>query len=392
LTIVALLLASCSTPKETPADAAAQPLVPADSGVAEAKKGRAAPPIKEATRQEAEKALADLEGWVKEGATDPQNPWALAHGIVGFGPELKVPDGRLAIDVIVGDFLKKGPQGYAFPATSETTGFPVEPHKDLLLKTLIESGVPQTRSFKLKGGGKVKLREIFEDAEKRFAFPTDDSGWRNYAWTAYAMLLGNKSLEKVDTPARSYPFREVAARTVDRLEQEQSIFDVWAGHPELVEKRKQGIYAHHCGGLHFVQAAVVAASVVKDPLLIERVKRQLDLVLFRWDAERRIYKEALWNEPKYRWVLLVQELKFYGHVLETFALAKDYGLFEADAVSSAKMRQVAGDLVETVGWLAEAYKKETMQQLPAQTRFDLTGDGCHAIRGLRRGLVAFFAP
>lgn len=385
---------ACSEKKPvTPADAGvAAAQVAADAAVVAAKKGRAAPPYKEATREDAEKALASLETWVKEGATDVRNPWAMAHGIVGFGKDLKVPDGRLAIDVIVDDYLKKGELGYFFPTIAENTGLPVEPHKDLLLKTLIESGVPQDRTFKLKGGGKLKLRELFEDTEKRFAFPTDDSGWRNYAWSAYALLLGNKSLERIDTAKRSIPFREVAARTVDRLELEQRFLDEWAGHPELVEKRKQGIYSHHCGGLHFVQAAVAAASIVKDPLLIERVKRQLDLVLFRWDAERRIYKEALWNEPKYRWLLLVQELKFYGHVLETFALAKDYGLFTTDAETALKMRQITGDLVETVGWLADAYKKETMKEMPVQTQFDLIGDGCHAIRGLRRGLVAFFAP
>lgn len=361
---------------------------PADSGVAEKAK-RPAPPLREATRAEAEKTLANLESWVKEGASDPSNAWALAHGITGFGKDLKTTDGRAAVDAIVIDYVQKTPEGWSFPPKT-AEGLPVEPHKDLLIKTLLESGVPQDHVFKTKQG-KVTLRQLFEDAEKRFAFPADDAGWRNYAWSEYAMILGNKSLQRIDTAKGPIDFKTMATKTLERLELEQGFLEPLLGKPEELEKRRQGIYAHHCGGLHFVQAAVLGAVVTQDPALMARARKQLDLVLFRWDAERRIYKETLWNEPKYRWLLLVQELKFYGHVLETFALAKDYGLIEPDDALKLKMRQIAGDLAETASFLEEAYKPAIKKEMPAQTQLDLIGDGCHAIRGLRRGLVAFFS-
>jgi hypothetical protein len=386
-----LVLAGCPAKTAEQIDAAVAQQDAAQPAPAEAaaKTKREAPPLREATREDAERALANLESWTRAGAADPKNAWALAHGIVGFGKELKTPDGRSAPDVIVGDYLDKREDGFYFHLHAE--GTPVEPHADLMIKTLLESGVPPDRAFKTKVG-KVTLAQIVEDAEKRFDFPSDESGWRNYAWSAYALMLANKDSGQLDTEKGPVPLAALAEKTVARLEVEQQFLVPLLGHPEALEKRRQGIYAHHCGGLHFVQAAVLGASIAKMPALTERVKKQLELVFFRWDAERRIYKEALWNEPKYRWLLLVQELKFYGHVLETFALAKDYGVFEPDEAQSLKLRQIAGDLVETSSWLADAYKKEAMQQMPPQTQYDLIGDGCHAIRGLRRGLVAFFAP
>src|SRR5688500_7638100 len=45
-------------------------------------------------------ARAKLERWVKGGASDPGNGWALAHGLVGYGRDLQAGDGRLAIEAI----------------------------------------------------------------------------------------------------------------------------------------------------------------------------------------------------------------------------------------------------------------------------------------------------
>ena len=75
-----------------------------------------------------------------------------------------------------------------------------------------------------------------------------------------------------------------------------------------VEKRKQGIFAHTCGGLHFVQAVARWVLTGGGDAERARLRRQLDLVLFRWDAERRIYARMIAAEPRYRVLLLVQAL------------------------------------------------------------------------------------
>ncbi|MCK6546706.1 hypothetical protein L6R52_12720 [Myxococcota bacterium] len=364
-------------------------------------KPRAVPPMREATKVETEAALKKLQDWVLPGASDNRNAWALAHGLVGWGPSLKAADGRLAVEAIVEDYIEQkvndaGKPSWYFPEATPS-GVPVEPHRDLVLKTMMESGVPLTRKFKTRDGKTVTPAEIAHDAEARFTFPRDDAGWRNYAWSVYSFFLASKgeNAKAIKTAQGSVTLLELAARTVARLEEEQQFLEeVFAAKAyDKVDKRRQGIYAHHCGGLHFVQAAALGASVTQDANLKKRVLHQLEVVLFRWEAERRIYKEVLAEQPQYKWLILVQELKFYGHVMETFALARDYGVLPKDAETERKLRMVAADLVDVVAQLEPAYRsQDVLAQVAQQTRYDLIGDGCHAIRGLRRGLVAFFAP
>jgi hypothetical protein len=357
------------------------------------------PPMREATRSDIERSLLLLENWVKKGATDPKNAWAMAHGIVAFGKDVKSTDGRKSIDAIVADYAEmqkkvKGGGGWTFPReTAAPELIPVQPHQNLMIKTFLVAGVPRDYAFKTKYKNKVTLEQLVREAEESFSFPTDDAGWRDYAWTAYALMLARSDAGKIKTSTGTIEMKELAEKTLARLELEQSFLEPLLGHPERVEKRKQGIYAHHCGGLHFVQAGVLAAAKTKDPEMIARARHQLDLVMFRWEAERRIYDETLRDQPKYKWLLLVQELKFFGHVLETFALARDYGVLPNDAELEKKIRLVAGDLVEVIAKLEPAYaNQDAIGASVPQTKYDLIGDGCHAIRGLRRGLVAFFPP
>jgi hypothetical protein len=390
-----LLLSAC--PKGQERDAA-QATVARDSGATAATTPPvpASFPIHEATRKDAETALRDLEEWTKNGASDPENAWAMAHGLLAFGKDLETSDHRRAIDVLVGDFVEKKRVGkrdvFQFPESSAAK-IPVAPHRDIIVKSLLESGVPLDRTFELRKGGTVTLDRLLKDAESTFAMPAEEAGFRNYAWSVSAFLIGRAKEKRIETKTGSIGFDFLAQRTMSELEKEQAFLEepMITGHPERVEKRKQGIYAHTCGGLHFVQAAILGAAITRRPELIARARRQLDIVLFRWEAERRIYKQALFQQPEYKWILLVQELKFYGHVLETFALAEDWGVLQSDALMKQKLRRVAGDLADTVFALDQAYaRQKELRKASEQTYYDLIGDGCHAIRGLRRSLVAFF--
>ncbi len=261
------------------------------------------------------------------------------------------------------------------------------------MKTLLEAGVPLDTKFALKKGGKVTLDRLLSDAEYTFRMPTDEAGYQNYAWSVTAFLLGRQKQKRIQTKTGSISFDFLAERTMSELEKETAFLQepMISGHPERVKKEKQGIYAHTCGGIHFVQTAVLAAALTKRPDLIARAKRQLDVLLFRWEAERQIYKSAAFQRPEYKWLLLIQELKFYGHVTETFALAQDWGLLDADGEMKQKIRRVIGDLDDTILALDQAYaKQKDLERADVQRYYDLIGDGCHAIRGLRRSLVAFF--
>ena len=368
-----------SSPAKTPAKATAPPKpTPAPSP--------ARPTTTSSiTAKDIQAAIDRLSSYVEVGARDPTNAWALAHGVVGFGKGHTTAKGELAIDVLVRDFAVEKDGKIEFPETAG--GQPVEPHEDLIVKAMLESGVPLTRRFKLASGRSVTMGRLAANAAARSESPTLPKDWLEYAWTLSAVLAGN--LE----PPKS-PRDVIAIQALSYLEGQQAFLTdlMERGQPEKVQKRKQLIYAHTCGGLHFVQAAVRGAAATKDPKHIARARVQLETVLFRWEAERRIYRDYRRRAPQYRVLLLTQELKFYGHVVETMALANQWGVFEATEANRRRVAAVIRDLMTTIDLLGGAYQSlDQVRKAKEQTYLDLIGDGCHAIRGLRVALVAFFA-
>jgi hypothetical protein len=59
------------------------------------------PAPRRATRPEARALAKRLGNAVRAPAGDPKSAWALAHGMVAFGPSFAAADGRPASDVIV---------------------------------------------------------------------------------------------------------------------------------------------------------------------------------------------------------------------------------------------------------------------------------------------------
>jgi hypothetical protein len=337
------------------------------------------------TAKDVQAAMDRLSRYVEAGARDPTNAWALAHGLVAFGKDHTTTNGELAIDVLVRDFAIENNGKIEFPETA--AGQPVEPHEDLIVKAMLESGVSLTRRFKLSSGRSVTMGRLAANAAGRAESPTLPKDWLEYAWTLSAVLAGNLK------PPKS-PRDVIAIQALSYLEGQQAFLTdlMERGQPERVQKRKQLIYAHTCGGLHFVQAAVRGAAATKDPKHIARARVQLETILFRWEAERRIYRDYRRRAPQYRVLLLTQELKFYGHVVETLALANRWGVFEATEANRRRVTAVIRDLITTIDLLAGAYGNlDKVRKAKEQTYLDLIGDGCHAIRGLRVALVAFFA-
>ena len=150
-----------------------------------------------------------------------------------------------------------------------------------------------------------------------------------------------------------------------------------------------------CGGLHFVQAALRAAAGSGSVELRTRALRQLALLLRRYDAERALYASSVRSHPEARLIVSGQQLKFFGHLLETLALARELGLLDQDAalgraVDDARQRAAA----DVLAVLAQLEAEHAYQRLPElgvqrpQLQLDLIGDGCHALHGLRATLPA----
>ena len=346
-----------------------------------------------ADRSAVEAGIAKLSVMVKSGAQDLTNPWAMAHGLAAFGAELKASDGRRAVDAIVADHLEDRTVGgrtvVGFPGRTAIRE-PVEPHPHLMAKAFAEAGVPLERRLGA-GPRSTTLRKLLDDAAWTFSIPSDKAGWHEVAWALSAFAAHPPERGPLKTQLGPVSLEAAAVAALGRLEREQAFLaePMRLRRPDAVQKRRQGIYGHNCGGLHFVQAVTRAAGLF--PSLHTRIQRQLAAVRFRWAAERRLYRRLANEKPKYRPLLLIQELKFYGHVLETMALAVKWGVITADGALRREMRMVAADLLDTIRALEPLYGRlDRIRETTPQTYYDLVGDGCHAVRGLRESLVAFF--
>ena len=235
---------------------------------------------------------------------------------------------------------------------------------------LTEVGLDPETPLPVSETATITLAELVEDAEHAFALPSPSASWDDFAWSANLFFLTHGLEDELSTRDGALSMRELAETALSRVELEQAFLDdlMKVGAPERVQKRRQGIFAFTCGGLHLVQAGLRGAAMLGTPEAIERARHQLEILRFRWVAERRIYREALAANPDYAPLLLVQELKFFGHALETLALAVELNILEPDAATRGLFKQIAGDLRRTVSALTPIYSAgDAIRRVRAQT-------------------------
>lgn len=332
-------------------------------------------------------------------AADPSNPWALAHGIKTLGPKFLASDGRKAIDVIVDDFLMQNtlpdggvgpgaPYGFARYAKDRT---PIEPHTNLNTKAMaVDARVPLTTKFKTKFGT-VTLQQLVDSAKTGFRHvPSNAAYWQDVGWTL-SLLASNKPGTTWKTAdGTTISLDVVFDDAMTQLERETD--ELGKGldqHLPRVDKKKQGLYAHPCGGLHFVQGVLSWAThpEVKKKWA-ERIDRQVLIHFYRLESERVQYDEAyqhtLTAMPQFKLPVLVQMVKFYGHWLETVGHFRDFG-WKPNAAQQLEINKAKAYLDVAVRALEEDHAFERMAEIKKsqpQVYLDLIGDSCHAAHGL----------
>lgn len=334
-------------------------------------------------------------------AADPHNPWALAHGIHALGASFLAADGRRAADVAFQDFLQRDglPDGgpgsgspFRFPRYG-ADGTPIEPHANLITRALVcDARLPLSQSFKTSWGT-TSLKAMVDGIKRGFRYTPDSiDSWRDQGWTldlfATVMKPGDKwttgdgtviSIDRVFDDALAELERETA-----------ELRDGMERHLPQVPKRKQGIYAHSCGGLHFVQGVFAWA---KHPSVRKRWGKRLDtqvaIVFYRLLSEAQqydaAYQQTLTTMPQYRLDILVQKLKFYGHWLETVGRIKRELKWKLDFQQTQQVAFARAMLDDTVRQLEAEKAFERMEELrrsKPQLYLDLIGDSCHAAGGL----------
>lgn len=328
-------------------------------------------------------------------AADPKNPWALAHGITGLGKDFVASDGRLARNVIVEDFLLKNQSSDGGPGPGSPWGFlkygpdgtPIEPHTNLLTKTFVLAGVKPQVSFKTRAKETVTLAQLVEAVKAGFRHvPASDEYWKDVGWTLD--LLGHSLEPGPKAKVGATDFNLVMNDALDYLEKAQA--EIQAGMEKglpQVPKRKQGIYAHSCGGLHLVQAVFTWARFAPvKKAWGPRLDKQIDVLFYRLDSERQQYDEALKQAPQYELQILTQMVKFYGHFLETTARLKDENRWKPNAQQTLAINRAKALLDAALRRLDEkkTFSPERMSEIRATQRqvyLDLIGDACHAAHG-----------
>lgn len=389
-------------PSATPALASASAAAPVSSAIA---------PRRPATDAELVEGIALLESSVRTAAGDPTSPWALAHGLVAFGPEFRATDDRLAVDVI-GTFVERRRVGdrelWLFPERRQ--GALVEPHRHLLVKTLLELELPATRRFALGDGASVTLGELVLGVRQAMTLPSGDADWHHAAWALSALASADAAglADSASATTRGLATRELAARALERLEADHAVVASFDGPVERAfapgsplreaKANKSGIFGHSCGGLHLVQAVLTAFATAPESER-KRVARQLGVLIYRYESERLTLTELLRAHPAQGLLLRVQQLKFFGHWVETVTLARQLGYLQPGAEGTKRLEgltlEAAADVVAVARELHAGGVYQRLPQVRAereQTYLDLVGDACHAIRGLRRARALTGAP
>ncbi len=329
-------------------------------------------------------------------AADPSNPWALAHGITAFGAGFSARDGALAPDAIIGRYLLPNPAFDGGIANGGRFGFlkygpggtPIEPHTNLHLKTLVLAGVPLSRQFSSRAGP-VTLGTLLDNATRWFRHvPASEEYWEDAAWTLDALSATHtpKNAALPQSDGTTLDLNRAFDDGLDYLEKSTDEFKVaLRDHIPMVPKRRQGLYAHSCGGLHLVQAVL---SWARFPAVRARwgarVDNQIAVLFYRVQSERAQYEDALRQAPGETVRIATQMVKFYGHFLETTGRLKKE-LQWAPQPEHLRAIAVAKAMLDRAVRLLESKNAfDALSDLRAkdpQVFLDLIGDSCHASHG-----------
>lgn len=401
-------LAGCNPPQQTQSTESTQrgtPPQPPSAEVAPTKgvSVKAAPaPEPIAIRA----ALQKLETQLRAAAGIAGNPWALGHGILAFGPAFETTDGESAVAALMRTATPVGPGAaaegdalrYRFPK-SAPDGTPIEPHPHALALAMRAAGVAQDTPHIAADGSTITLGRLLadlRDAPDPDSVPgevgADDGRWHSVAWRLAALSL--------DADAAGPQYDTLRARALQRLEQDIKPFigarAAGAFSPKApmgaAKRQKTHLYGHSCGGLHFLDAVVRShpAAGAGDPQATARVRVALGTLEVRFKAEHSLYGGLLRQSPSHVLLLTVQQLKFYGHVLEVLGRADAMG-YRRDGAPQAKVladieARATAALLEVLARLdsLNAYGQlDVLAAKHAQTYLDLIGDGCHAVAALR---------
>lgn len=312
-----------------------------------------------------------------------EDPWALVHGVRALGPEFPAEDGRPAVALVLGRYLREeavnGARYLAFPRE-------VEIHPHMFLKTFLEAGVPPGYRF-VFAGRERRLEEVIAGAHALFRFSA--ATHRNtIAWSLIA--LARTTAPSSGSWTNAWGERVVLGDVV-----EAALTALEEGSRPLEEARRRGVpperqapvHAFTCGGTHLVYSVLTAAHTGHArPAQRERLRQVMDLLVYRLWADRyllgRFYGPKLASVPAASWFLLDAQVKFVGHAFECLGFARRHGLYEVPAGEAHRVEEAWAVLGADLARLRQLDLGPVRAQVPELYQ-QIVGDVCHAHHGVR---------
>lgn len=351
-------------------------------------------PLAKPSTKEDEAARKLLTWVVSTYGRDPGDPWAIGHAMLALGSDLELADGKSAVPWLFEEYAEWRVIGdtslVAFPKRRGDVR--IEPHSDLVLKALMETGVPLDAVYKVQGRDATvadlyrnSLFEAYVGPKGQTTYDTlEDAPWAlqalataaptDLAWTAQ----GGKAMTMDQ-------MTDVLAADLDV--QTRFMAEAMAK-GEKVEKRRQGLFAYTCGGQHTLQGVAYAvARGFGSPLARERVVKQVDILYWRMGIELEIYDTMIKDNPEYQLPLLEQRMKFLGHFLESAHKMAAMGLYTPTDAQAAQLDEARVQLIVTLSVLDSGGAFRSLTEMRGdpksyQMYLDFVGDSAHALRGL----------
>lgn len=399
------------SPPAAPAPAAAreQPLVPKVQFSVPTRRAATPAPVgadDPALAKALSAAKASLKQLVDRQGRNPQNPWAIAHAMLVFGPEMTIPGyEQPAVDFLAehyGEPVQIGQETlWTFP--SRKGDQLVDVHTDLLLKGFTEGGLAPDREVVVDGQptflGALYRRSLYRawanDGRTGFrGHDMNDVPWALQALTAWAPT----HLEYRAENGQSMRLQDLTRELRQTIARETRDMKAARDAGQSMKKDiRQGFFKYTCGGQHMLQglAYAVGRGFGNDADRHE-VCEQIDLLGWRTDVELGTVDPIIATSGTEVKILLhVQRLKYLGHTLETVHKAAAMGVCELTDEQRKASRRVAAELVETVEALDQMGAFTDLDRIARDPRFasirkgggqqvvlDLIGDAAHAVRGI----------
>src|SRR5262245_24518538 len=334
------------------------------------------------TRQaHADQISDDAAPIIRRYANTPEDPWVVAHGLRGMGRGFTINGGRRAVDYLLEDVLAtvsaNGKRVLSFPMEAEA-------HSNMILKTMLEAGVPLDQAFTHEGRRRT-VRDIVDGARALFRPNLVVSVPNNLPWSIIALTR--------TTPPERQQWTNAWAESVDLdVVVESALRLLEHASTPVADAMRQGrlesyapVHGFTCGGTHMIYGLLTAVHrgyAGKDRR--QRMQQQVDLLIWRLSADldliQRFYATRA-SAPGAAWYEFDAKLKLLGHAEECLAFVARHDVVELTPaqreqrqVARSKLRRMLRDLKGQDLGPSKAVDRELYRQL--------IGDTCHARHGL----------